>query len=136
MKVLVADNSITMRKVIARSVRAVGFDNEVPVTTVEACDGEQAIKTFQNADFDLVVTEWDIEKRNGLEVVKEIRLLNKLVPIIMVTSTTQREKVLAALNAGVTEYVLKPFTGTALRERLKKYFEDLHEEELEIAETT
>jgi len=138
MKVLVADDSITMRKVIARSVRAVCFENEIPVTMVEASDGEEAIKTFQRADFDFVVTDWDMEKRNGLEVVKEIRQLNKSVPIMMITSTTAREKVVAAITAGVNEYVLKPFTGNALRERLRKYFEDPNEDEdeIDIAETT
>ena len=115
-KVLVADDSSTMRKIILRSLAAVG----VPDAT-EAGDGDEAIATFQTAEFDLVLTDWNMPGKNGLEVVQAIRKLNKDVPIIMVTTEAEKSRVLEAIQAGVSDYLVKPFTADTLREKLEKH---------------
>jgi two-component system chemotaxis response regulator CheY len=115
-KVLVADDSSTMRKIILRSLAAVG----VPEAT-EAGDGEEAVAAFQTGQFDLVLTDWNMPNKNGLEVVQEIRKINKDVPIIMVTTEAEKGRVLEAIQAGVSDYLVKPFTADTLREKLEKH---------------
>jgi len=115
-RVLVADDSCTMRKVILRSLNAVG----VP-SALEAADGDEAVNLFSPGEIDLVLTDWNLPGKNGLEVVTEIRQQDKNVPIIMVTTECQKARVLAAIAAGVTDYLVKPFTADALREKLEKH---------------
>ena len=115
-RVLVADDSSTMRKIILRSLNAVG----VPAA-VEAADGKEAIKMFKLGDFDLVLTDWNMSGKNGLEVITEIRKVDAKVPIIMVTTEAEKSRVLQAVQAGVSDYLVKPFTADTLREKLKKH---------------
>ncbi|MEQ8787891.1 MAG: response regulator [Pirellulaceae bacterium] len=115
-KVLVADDSSTMRKIILRSLAAVG----VPDAT-EAADGDEAVAAFQAGEFNLVLTDWNMPNKNGLEVVQEIRKINKDVPIIMVTTEAEKTRVLEAIQAGVSDYLVKPFTADTLREKLEKH---------------
>jgi two-component system chemotaxis response regulator CheY len=116
MHVLVADDSRTMRKIILRSLAAVGVPD-----AVEAADGNEAIAAFQQGQFDLVLTDWNMSGKSGLEVVQEIRKLNKHVPIIMVTTEAEKSRVLEAIQAGVSDYLVKPFTADTLREKLAKH---------------
>jgi two-component system chemotaxis response regulator CheY len=115
-RVLVADDSSTMRKIILRSLQAVG----VP-SAVEAADGVEAVTIFQQQEFDLVLTDWNMPNKSGLEVVKEIRAINPTVPIIMVTTEAEKMRVLDAIHAGVSDYLVKPFTADTLREKLAKH---------------
>ena len=115
-RVLVADDSSTMRKIILRSLQAVG----VP-SAVEAADGDEAVKLFSTGEFDLVLTDWNMPGKNGLEVVQEIRKTNKDVTIIMVTTEAEKSRVLEAIQAGVSDYLVKPFTADTLREKLEKH---------------
>ncbi len=115
-RVLVADDSSTMRKIILRSLNAVG----VP-SAVEAADGEEAVKMFKPGEFDLVLTDWNMPGKNGLEVIQEIRAMDKKVPIIMVTTEAEKSRVLEAVQAGVSDYLVKPFTADTLREKLEKH---------------
>lgn len=115
-KVLVADDSSTMRKIILRSLQAVG----VP-SAAEAADGEEAVTMFNQGEFDLVLTDWNMPGKNGLEVIQEIRKVNKEVPIIMVTTEAEKSRVLEAIQAGVSDYLVKPFTADTLRTKLEKF---------------
>jgi two-component system chemotaxis response regulator CheY len=115
-KVLVADDSSTMRKIILRSLAAVGVPD-----AVEAADGDEAIAAFKQDQFDLVLTDWNMPNKNGLELVREIRKLNKEVPVIMVTTEAEKSRVLEAIQAGVSDYLVKPFTADTLREKLEKH---------------
>ena len=115
-RVLVADDSSTMRKIILRSLSAVG----VP-SAVEAADGQEAVDKFQPGDFDLVLTDWNMPNKNGLEVITEIRAQDANVPIIMVTTEAEKSRVLEAIQAGVSDYLVKPFTADMLREKLEKH---------------
>ena len=115
-RVLVADDSSTMRKIILRSLNAVG----VP-SAVEAADGEEAVHLFRPGNFDLVLTNWNMPGKNGLEVTQEIRAQDANVPIIMATTEAEKSRVLEAIQAGVSDYLVKPFTADTLREKLKKH---------------
>jgi two-component system, chemotaxis family, chemotaxis protein CheY len=115
-RVLVADDSSTMRKIIIRSLQAVG----VPTAT-EAADGAEAISMFKPGEFDLVLTDWNMPNKNGLEVIQEIRKQDPNVTIIMVTTEAEKTRVLEAIQAGVSDYLVKPFTAETLREKLEKH---------------
>lgn len=115
-RVLVADDSSTMRKIILRSLNAVG------VTEItEAGDGEEAIKLFGEGQFDLVLTDWNMPGKSGLEVIQSIRTVNKTIPIVMITTEAEKTRVLEAIQAGVSDYLVKPFTAEDLRGKLEKH---------------
>ncbi|HUT14524.1 MAG TPA: response regulator [Thermoguttaceae bacterium] len=115
-RVLVADDSSTMRKIILRSLQAVGVTE-----SVEAADGIEAVTLFKEGEFDLVLTDWNMPGKTGLEVVQEIRSQDAEVPIIMVTTEAEKGRVMQAIQAGVSDYLVKPFTADTLREKLEKH---------------
>lgn len=116
MNVLVADDSSTMRKIILRSLQAVG----VPTAT-EAGDGADALTQFQRGSFDLVLTDWNMPNKSGIELARDIRALGSKVPIIMVTTEAEKSRVVEAIQAGVNDYLVKPFNADTLREKLDKF---------------
>jgi len=105
-----------MRKIIVRSLLAVGVEN-----TTEAADGTEAVNAFKPGEFDLVLTDWNMPGKNGLEVVKEIRGQDANIPIIMVTTEAEKDRVVQAIQAGVSDYLVKPFNADTLREKLEKH---------------
>jgi len=115
-KVLVVDDSGVMRKVISRALQSVGF-NEI----VEAGDGEEAMSAFLKNDFHMVMTDWNMPNKTGIELTHEIRALGSKVPIFMVTTEGEKVRVLEAIKAGITDYLVKPFSSDVLREKLAKY---------------
>ena len=76
---------------------------------------------FKPGEFDLVLTDWNMPGKNGLEVVAEIRAMDADVPIIMVTTEAEKGRVMQAIQAGVSDYLVKPFTADTLREKLEKH---------------
>ncbi|HID76731.1 MAG TPA: response regulator [Planctomycetaceae bacterium] len=115
-KVLVADDSSTIRKIILRSLQAVG----VP-SAVEAADGNEAVAVFEPGHFDLVLTDWNMSGKSGLEVVREIRRQDPEMPIMMITTEAEKSQVVQAIQAGVSDYLIKPPTAETLREKLEKH---------------
>jgi two-component system chemotaxis response regulator CheY len=111
-RVLVAEASSTMRKIIARALSA---------AVVEAANGLEALKKFRPGGFDLVLADWDMPGKNGLELVASIRKLDADVPIVMVSTHAEKAHVLQAIQAGATDYLVKPFTADTLREKLQKH---------------
>lgn len=116
MKVLVVDDSGVMRKVIVRALNAVGVKE-----CVEAANGVEAFRIFQADQFDLILTDWNMPEKNGLELVKDIRATGATLPIIMVTTEAQKGQVVAAIQAGVSDYLTKPFDNDVLRAKLDKF---------------
>lgn len=116
MRALVADDSGVMRKVIVRALAAVGVEE-----TDEAGDGQIALDKFVLNPYDLVVTDWNMPEKNGLELVTSLRELGAEVPIIMVTTEGQKGQVVKAIQAGVTDYLVKPFENDQLVAKLEKY---------------
>lgn len=115
-KVLVVDDSGTMRKIISRSLQAAGFTD-----IVEAGDGNEGLAAFQADTFDLVMTDWNMPNKSGIELVRDIRATGSQVPIYMITTEGEKSRVLEAIQAGITDYLVKPFTADTLREKLMKY---------------
>lgn len=114
--VLVVDDSGVMRKIIARSLGKVGVS-----MVTEAADGREGLATFTQHHFDLVLTDWNMPVRNGLELVRDIRATGSDVPIFMITTEADRERVLEALQAGANDYLTKPFDTDVLREKLTRF---------------
>ncbi len=116
MKVLVVDDSNAMRKVVIRSLTACG------VTEVsEASDGIEAITKYNSDQFDMIITDWIMPNKDGIEMVKDLRASGATIPIVMVTTQSQNVHFDEASAAGVTDYLNKPFTNDVLREKLELY---------------
>ena len=122
MKVLVADDFATMRKIVRNILKQIGFDN-----IVEAEDGQAAMQVLKNENIGLVVTDWNMPNMNGLELLEKIRNDPKTakLPVLMVTAEGLKENVVAAVKAGVNNYVVKPFTAEILQEKLEQIFKKL-----------
>ncbi|MBO1519172.1 chemotaxis response regulator CheY [Oceanisphaera pacifica] len=120
MKILIVDDFSTMRRIIKNLLRDLGFNN-----TLEADDGLTALPMLKNSDFDFVVTDWNMPGMQGIDLLKAIRADEKLkhLPVLMVTAEAKREQIIAAAQAGVNGYVVKPFTAGTLKEKLEKVFE-------------
>ena len=122
MKILIVDDFPTMRGIIKNLLRDLGFNN-----TQEADDGSTALPMLQKGDFDFVVTDWNMPGMQGIDLLKAIRADDSLkhLPVLMVTAEAKREQIIAAAQAGVNGYVVKPFTAATLKEKLDKIFERL-----------
>ncbi len=114
--VLVVDDSGTMRKIIIRSLNALGITD-----VTEAEDGEVALAKFSAASFNVVITDWNMPRKSGLEVIEGIRGAGSQVPILMVTTEAEKRNVLAAMAAGVSDYLVKPFDTERLRDKLARF---------------
>ncbi|WP_375057639.1 chemotaxis response regulator CheY [Zobellella sp. DQSA1] len=120
MKILIVDDFSTMRRIIKNLLRDLGFNN-----THEADDGTTALPMLKNGDFDFVVTDWNMPGMQGIDLLRAIRADDNLkhLPVLMVTAEAKREQIIAAAQAGVNGYVVKPFTASTLKEKLEKVFE-------------
>lgn len=116
MKALLVDDSGVMRKIIARSLNSLWIDE-----VVEAADGVEALEAFgDGSGFDLVLTDWNMPNMNGLELVQAIRAAGHKLPIMMVTTETEKEQVVRAIQAGVNDYLVKPFDNEMLTLKLQR----------------
>ncbi len=120
MKILIVDDFSTMRRIIKNLLRDLGFNN-----THEADDGNTALPMLQGTEFDFVVTDWNMPGMQGIDLLRAIRADDKLkhLPVLMVTAEAKKEQIIAAAQAGVNGYIVKPFTAATLKEKLDKIFE-------------
>src|SRR5437868_15425546 len=101
MRVLLADESGVMRTFVRRALDGLGV-----TAILEASDGLQAIEIFKAGNgFNLVVTDWNMPGKTGLELIHEIRELDPRVPIVMITTEAEKSRVLEAIQAGVSDYL-------------------------------
>ncbi len=122
LKVLVVDDFSTMRRIVKNLLKQIGYSD-----IEEAEDGVQALSKLQNGGFGLVVSDWNMPNMDGLDMLKAIRhdAAIKDMPVLMVTAEAEKEKVITAIQAGVNNYVVKPFTGEILKEKLDKIFDKI-----------
>ena len=122
MKFLVVDDFSTMRRIVKNILKQLGYEN-----IDEAEDGAQAYSKLQNGDYDFVVTDWNMPNMDGLELLKKVRSDERLkaMPILMVTAEAEKDKVITAIQAGVNNYIVKPFTAEVLKEKMDRIFEKL-----------
>jgi two-component system chemotaxis response regulator CheY len=120
MKILIVDDFSTMRRIIKNLLRDLGFTN-----TAEADDGNSALPMLQTGNFDFLVTDWNMPGMTGIDLLKAVREDARLkgLPVLMVTAEAKRDQIIAAAQAGVNGYVVKPFTAAALQEKIEKIFE-------------
>jgi two-component system chemotaxis response regulator CheY len=115
--ILIVDDFASMRRIIKGTLKSIGFDN-----FIEAEDGLVALKKLEKEKIDLIVSDWIMPNMNGLEFLKAVKKESKFkdIPFIMVTAEGQKGNVLEAINAGVSNYIVKPFTPETLQAKLQK----------------
>lgn len=120
MKILIVDDFSTMRRIIKNLLRDLGFTN-----TDEADDGNTALPMLQSGKYDFLVTDWNMPGMSGFDLLKAVRADDSLktLPILMVTAEAKRDQIVAAAQAGVNGYVVKPFTAAVLKDKIEKIFE-------------
>jgi len=121
-KILVVDDFSTMRRIVKNLLKQLGYEN-----IEEAEDGRQALAMLKQKKFGFVITDWNMPNMDGIELTKITRKDETLkhLPILMVTAEADKAKVIEALNAGISNYIVKPFTGEVLAERIKKIFDKI-----------
>ena len=112
-KALVVDDSRIMRKIIRKVLASVGIDE-----VVEAADGNEGLQVFQSESPDLVLMDWNMPDRTGVELVRDIRAIDRATPLIMVTTEGEERRICEAFDAGVSEYLVKPFDSKDLQRTL------------------
>jgi two-component system chemotaxis response regulator CheY len=119
MKILIVDDFATMRRIMKNILKQIGFSN-----IIEADDGTTAMEELKKTSVDLIISDWNMPKMTGLDLLKKVRSTDGLkdVPFLMVTAEAQKQNVIDAVQAGVTNYVVKPFTAEAISEKLEKIF--------------
>jgi two-component system chemotaxis response regulator CheY len=117
MNVLIVDDYKTMLRIIRNLLKQLEFDN-----VEEATDGAEALAKLRAGNFGLVISDWNMEPMTGLDLLKEVRADARLknLPFIMVTAESKTENVVAAKQAGVSNYIVKPFNAETLREKIEK----------------
>lgn len=117
MKLLVVDDSSTMRRIIKNTLQRLGYED-----IFEAENGVEAWDILdKNSDMGVLITDWNMPEMNGLELVKKTRADSRFVdiPIIMITTEGGKVEVITAIKAGVNNYIVKPFTPQVLKEKLE-----------------
>lgn len=116
MHFLVVDDSSTMRRILCNTIRTIGYE----ATAAE--DGLDALEKIKSQKFDVIMTDWNMPKMNGLELLQKLRAMEeyKTTPVIMVTTEGGKREVITAIKAGASNYIVKPFTAFVLREKIKE----------------
>ncbi len=115
-KAMVVDDSRAIRLILSRTLNDLGYD------VAEAANGVEALRTLDKTEgLSLVLVDWNMPEMNGLEFVKRVRANDKFqdVKLMMVTTETQPEQIVAAIGAGANEYVMKPFTKEVIEDKLR-----------------
>ena len=121
-KILIVDDFATMRKVIRNLLKQIGYEN-----IVEAEDGVSALRLLKSQQIDFVVSDWNMPNMTGLELLKAVRADSELgaTPFLMVTAEALQDNVVAAVRAGVSNYIVKPFTAETLNGKIEKIMEKM-----------
>ena len=117
LKFLVVDDFSTMRRIIKNLLHDLGYQN-----VAEADDGTTALPMLKTGDIDFLITDWNMPGMPGLDLLKAVRSDPNLakLPVLMLTAEAKREQIVEAAQAGVSGYVIKPFTAETLKEKLDK----------------
>ena len=115
--VLIVDDFTTMRRIVRKILRDLDFED-----ILEAEDGSAAMSVLKGTKVDLIISDWNMPKMTGLELLKEVRSTDNLkgIPFLMLTAEAQKENIMEAVKAKVSNYIVKPFTPEGLQEKLAK----------------
>lgn len=119
MRILVVDDFATMRRIIKNILKQLGFNN-----VVDADDGTTAWEILNKDKIDFIISDWNMPKMSGIELLRKVRSSEEFadIPFLMVTAEGQQENVIEAVQAGVSNYIVKPFTPEVLEQKIKKIF--------------
>jgi len=119
MKIMVVDDMSTMRRIVKNLLKQLGFGN-----VEEAENGQEALNKLRADKYGFVVSDWNMPVMSGIELLRAIRgdETLKSIPVLMVTAEAQKENIIEAVQAGVSNYVVKPFTAEILQEKMSKIF--------------
>ncbi len=119
MKILVVDDFATMRRIVKNIMSQLGYKN-----IIEADDGSTALDILKQEKVDLIISDWNMPKMTGLDLLKEVRASADMAdtPFIMVTAEAQQDNIILAVKAKVSQYIVKPFTADTLGEKIDKIF--------------
>jgi two-component system, chemotaxis family, chemotaxis protein CheY len=117
MNVLIVDDYKTMLRIIRNLLKQIDFNN-----VEEASDGADALTKLRAGNFGLIISDWNMAPMSGLELLQEVRQDSRLksLPFIMITAESKTENVVAAKQAGVSNYIVKPFNAETLRDKIEK----------------
>ena len=119
MKALIVDDSQIMRRIIVSVLKKAGVND-----IAEVSNGQEALDLLaQSNDIGLVLLDWNMPVMTGIETLKHIRTTNKQLPVVMVTTESEKEKVVEAIKAGANDYLLKPFNPQDVLDKLQKHLE-------------
>lgn len=119
MQILVVEDNTTMRRIVRDLIKQIGFKN-----IEEAIDGTDAMTKLNEKAYDFIISDWHMEPMTGLDLLKQVRAHEKLkrIPFLMVTAESKPENILAAKNAGVSNYIIKPFNAQTLKTKMMSIF--------------
>ena len=119
MRVLVVDDFSTMRRIIKNILRQLGFTN-----IVEADDGTTAWDVLNKDKIEFIISDWNMPQMTGIELLRKVRASEEFgdLPFLMVTAEAQQENILEAVQAKVSNYIVKPFTAEVMKQKIDKIF--------------
>ncbi|BFU91014.1 MAG: chemotaxis regulator transmitting signal to flagellar motor component [Nitrospira sp.] len=119
MKILVVDDMVTMRRIVKNILKQLGFAN-----VEEAENGQEALQKLRADTYGFIVSDWNMPVMTGIDMLRAIRADEKLktTPVLMVTAEAQQSNLVEAVKAGVSNYIVKPFTAETLQEKIAKIF--------------
>lgn len=119
MRVLVVDDFSTMRRIIKNILRQIGFTN-----IVEADDGTTAWDVLNKDKIEFIISDWNMPQMTGIELLRKVRASEEFadLPFLMVTAEAQQENILEAVQAKVSNYIVKPFTAEVMKQKIDKIF--------------
>ncbi|GMV52025.1 MAG: chemotaxis regulator CheY [Nitrospira sp. OLB3] len=119
MKILVVDDMSTMRRIVKNILKQLGFNN-----IEEAENGQEALNKLNADKYGFVVSDWNMPVMMGIDMLRAIRKDEKLktIPVLMVTAEAQKENLIEAVQAGVSNYIVKPFTAETMQDKINKIF--------------
>lgn len=119
MRVLIVDDFATMRRILRNILKQIGYTR-----ILEADDGTTALEMLKKEKVDLIISDWNMPKMTGLDLLKTVRASSesKGLPFLMVTAEAQKQNVIDAVKAGVSNYIVKPFTPEQIAEKIEKIF--------------
>jgi len=119
MKILIVDDMATMRRIVKNILKQLGFAN-----VEEAENGQEGLQKLRGDTYGFVVSDWNMPVMTGIDMLRAIRADDKLkaVPVLMVTAEAQQANLVEAIQAGVSNYIVKPFTAEIMQEKMSKIF--------------
>ena len=116
MRFLVVDDSSTMRRIIINTLLKLGYQD-----VAEASNGREGLERLAAGSVDMIITDWNMPEMSGIDFIRTVRTNDQFasLPVLMVTTNAAKDDIVEALRAGVSNYVVKPFTPDTIREKIE-----------------